>query len=802
MSVLYGVSTLVFLLALSIAGAAAPRATPSPSKPKTPASSRQSAKRVSYENDVRPILRARCYACHGDGSKLGEFQIDSREGILTGGKTHPVVQIGNGAGSYLIKLVSGDVPGKVMPPSGPRLTKQEIATLRAWIDQGMRFGETRTASVWRPPLRPRRPALPLARPGLAHPIDRLLHPYFRAHKITPRPAVDDRTFARRVYLDIIGLLPTPAQLRAFETDRAVDKRARLARRLLADNRNYTEHWLTFWNDLLRNDYAGTGYIDGGRTQITGWLYNALMTNLPYDRFVSQLVNPIPESAGFVKGIVWRGVVNASQTPEMQAAQNISQVFLGVNLKCASCHDSFIDNWKLADAYGMAAIYAAEPEKLEMVRCDKPQGTVAPVKFLYPELGAIDGSAPREKRLAQLAAVLTSKANGRLARTFVNRLWARVMGRGLIEPADAMDSRPWNPDLLDWLAADFADNGYDAKKLIERIVTSRAYQMPAVGQKNERGENHVFAGPVVKRLSAEQFSDAVSSVTGVWPAPASQFSISKGQVILPPIHRARIAFESGLMRSGAVDIDIDITGAQVLALVVTDGGNGANHDWADWADARLVGARGEIKLTDLKWYTATTGYAQIQIDRNIVEKPLRIGDRAFTSGIGTHANSVITYLLPPGVTRFRATAGPDRGAVEAGPQEVSLRLFVITGDRSLLESRAALALSNPLTRALGRPNREQVVTQRTTAATTIQALEITNGQTLAALLTKGAARWTVNTRTSPAELVAALYEHALGRLPTPPERRTALALVGSPVRKEGVEDLLWALTMLPEFQLIY
>src|SRR5207244_7284569 len=100
--------------------------------------------------------------------------------------------------------------------------------------------------------------------------------------------------------------------------------------------------------------------------------------------------------------------------------------MGVNLKCASCHNSFINNWKLADAYGMAGIYADGP--LEMARCDRPTGTVAPVKFLYPELGTIDAQAPREKRLEQLAAVLTSRRNGRLARTLVNRIWGRLMGR--------------------------------------------------------------------------------------------------------------------------------------------------------------------------------------------------------------------------------------------------------------------------------------------------------------------------------------------------------------------------------------
>jgi hypothetical protein len=282
-----------------------------------------------------------------------------------------------------------------MPARGPRLTSAQIDVLRAWIDQGLLFDAAGMAAAWRPQLAPRRPKLPPARPGagLTNPIDLLLQPYLAAHKIPPRPAVDDRTYARRVYLDTIGLLPTPEELQAFLSDPHPDKRARLARHLLSDTEAYAVHWLSFWNDLLRNDYAGTGYIDGGRKQITGWLYNALATNMPYDRFVAQLVNPTPESEGFAKGIVWRGVVNASQTPQMQAAQNISQVFMGVNLKCASCHNSFINTWKLADAYGMAGVYADGP--LEMVRCDKPTGQVAPIKFIYPELGKIDGSA-REK----------------------------------------------------------------------------------------------------------------------------------------------------------------------------------------------------------------------------------------------------------------------------------------------------------------------------------------------------------------------------------------------------------------------
>ena len=99
----------------------------------------------------------------------------------------------------------------------------------------------------------------------------------------------------------------------------------------------------FWNDLLRNDYTGTGFITGGRRQITGWLHQSLVENKPFDQFVRELIAPTDESRGFIDGIVWRGTVNASQTVPIQFAQNVGQTFLGINLKCASCHDSFVES---------------------------------------------------------------------------------------------------------------------------------------------------------------------------------------------------------------------------------------------------------------------------------------------------------------------------------------------------------------------------------------------------------------------------------------------------------------------------
>jgi len=359
-------------------GGASAKITPDQAKALPP----PAARKIDFAKEIKPIFEASCIKCHGRGRTKGDLSIESRDTLLKGGESGPAIVPGKSAESHLIELVAGLDPDSVMPQKGKRLTTEEIGVLRAWIDQGAPWDPG--ISFAKPPpvnLSPRQPRLPAARRGTANPIDRLLQPYYEARGVKPAKPVSDRVFARRVYLDAIGLLPAPGELEEFLAGTRPDKRDGLVKRLLADNRRYAEHWLTFWNDALRNDYHGTGYIDGGREQITGWLYSALATNMPFDEFARELIDPVPASAGFSKGIVWRGVVNASQTPQMQAAQNISQVFMGVNLKCASCHDSFINDWTLADSYGLAGIYSDQP--IEMVHCDKPTGQFAISKFTYP-----------------------------------------------------------------------------------------------------------------------------------------------------------------------------------------------------------------------------------------------------------------------------------------------------------------------------------------------------------------------------------------------------------------------------------
>ena len=188
----------------------------------------------------------------------------------------------------------------------------------------------------------------------------------------------------------------------------------------------------------------------------------------------------------------------------------------------------MNHWKLTDAYALASVFAEAP--LELHRCDQPTGTPATVGFLYPQLGAIESGASRAQRQRQLAELLVHPENGRLARTIVNRLWARLFGRGLVEPLDNMDAEPWHQDLLDFLAADLVDHGYDLKHTLYLLATSRAYQLPGVVDGSASSESFVFRGPLVKRMTAEQFVDTVLALTSTWPEP--------GKELLKPDGRAQ------------------------------------------------------------------------------------------------------------------------------------------------------------------------------------------------------------------------------------------------------------------------
>jgi len=752
--------------------------------------------KIDFAHQVLPILKENCVECHSNGKYKGGLSLETREALLES----ETVEVGDADASIFMELLVAKDEDDRMPQKAAPLSVGEIAILSQWINEGAVWepGFTFKERKWKGPLAPRKPELPEAQVPGENPIDRIARAYFEENKVQPPEEISDARFLRRVSLDLIGLLPVRKELEVFEASDSPKKREEKIREILSRELDYADHWMTFWNDLLRNDYAGTGFIDGGRKQITGWLYESLKENKPYDQFVRELMNPTAESEGFIKGIKWRGEVNASQVPEIQFAQNVSQVFFGENMKCASCHDSFIDDWKLEDAYGMAAIIAGKP--LEMYRCDKPTGKMMEAKFLFDELGEIDQSAQRGKRLEKAAALATSNKNGRLARTIVNRLWARLMGRGLVEPVDMMANRPWSEDMLDYLAWDLAENGYDLKRTLAMIVGSRTYQSATVAPAKKQ-EEFVFEGPVAKRMTAEQFLDAVWGITGTEPGKINakvSRRAGEGDVRVPGkwIWSAIDARPAGeeVVFTHKFTLPAGTTGRMIIT---------CDNEYVLKVNGKEIGR-------DSDWET---------VESYDVSRALRTGSntiRVEAKNLGNSPNAAALYvhfqlMNPEGESVVLTTSKEwmvnGKAAVEHQSDgwgkrvngEIAAYLSEEGGRDSRMSRkvRASLVTSTLLMRALGRPNREQVVTTRPADLTTLQALELNNGEEFVGYLNRGAERLSSDAN----NLVTGLYLDALSRPPSDLETSVAREILGDNATSERIADFLWTVLMLPEFQFI-
>ncbi len=579
---------------------------------------------------------------------------------------------------------------------------------------------------------------------------------------------------------------------------------------------------------MRNDYSGTGFITGGRRQISGWLYDALVTNKPFDVMTRELIAPPSDaSRGYIDGIRWRGEVSAGQTVEIQFAQSIAQSFLGINLKCASCHDSFVDRWTLDEAFGLAAIYSERP--LDIHRCDKPIGRQATAKWLFPEIGQVDPLAPREERLQQLAGLMTHPDNGRFTRTIVNRLWYKLMGRGIVHPLDAMQSEPWNADLLDELAVALSDHQYDLKAVLRLIATSRAYQSPSVVQESQSGAEYVYRGPVARRLSAEQFLDGVWQITGAAPhqidAPISRGVVdgastadaslqaewiwgdSAAEGKTPPAgetiaFRTQFDLSSPVQRGGAV-----VTCDNAFVLYV----NGREVLRGDnWSQPQAIALHSLLK----------------QGKNEITVIGTNAGDKPNAAGLFFESHLVLQdggrqviasdsswqfnpHLPAPKEGRIGKAAGDWKPVTVVPPVSVWTKAIeaVAPGQLALASSgnvpmvRASLMKNDFLMKALGRPLREQIVSMRPDELTTLEAINLSNGQQLADALHTGAQHLLDQPWEDSESLLEHVFRFALSRDPTEDERRSATEFLGDTPTVEGVEDVLWSIFMLPEYLLV-
>ena len=774
---------------------------------------------IDFAHDVVPILKKHCAECHTDKKSEGGFSFTTRRLLLE--SEH--VNLQSPEKSRLLQLVASADSEVQMPPKGrDRVPAEAIAVLRQWITEGARWepGFRFGSVTWEPPLLPRSVTVPPAVGPIKHPIDRILNAYYARQKIAaPQPAADE-LFLRRAYLDIIGLPPREEDLHQFLDSTDPLRRDHLIESLLSRDHDYAEHWITFWNDLLRNDYAGTGYIDGGRRQITAWLYESLIDNKPYDQFVNELIAPTKESDGFINGIKWRGNVNASQVREVQFAQSISQVFLGINMKCASCHDSFIDRWTLDEAYGLAAIYSTRP--LEVHRCDKPTGRVAKARWIFPELGEVDPAAPQPERLKQLASLMTSPRNGRFTRTIVNRIWHRLMGHGIVHPVDAMHTRPWDADLLDYLAGYLQEHQYDLRKVIHHIATSDAYRATAApAQDWATSEGFVFRGPEARHLTAEQFLDSVWQLTNTAPtsiqAPVSQ-AAWHGNVEPSAQLKGAWIWSHNTAASAAAGEEATFTRSFVVngkpksgSLVIT-----CDNEYIVWINGKRIGA-------DRQWPT---------VERYNLKKVLRPGENSIVivgrnAGNSPNAAALFAELIVEADELIRVGTNTDwkaaRGKIAlkdidatnwtaavplpnqdflgtAVRQALSRQLSLALSSTPSRVARASLLKSNMLMRSLGRPNREQIVTTRPAVLSTLQAIDLANGAILNSILAQGAERL-LSDSADTQRFAFSVMQGALIRQPSTTELELAHLILSETPTKESVQDFLWLIVMHPDFQFV-
>ncbi|HYE99873.1 MAG TPA: DUF1549 domain-containing protein, partial [Planctomycetota bacterium] len=408
----------------------------------------------------------------------------------------------------------------------------------------------------------------------AHEVDRHVFARLAAMRIPPSAPCDDATFVRRIYLDLIGTLPTPAEAVAFVDDPAPDKRERLVEALFK-RPEFVDFWALQLGDLLQNRKERDHDVRGskGVRQFHAWLREQVAANRPWDQLARDVLLATGDS--FEKPQIGYFVVTVGESREAEKSDvvvSVAQSFLGTRIVCAKCHNHPDERYTQDDYYHFAAFFSrvaldrekpdkgptalrvlsseeaqhlrrareiekqlekAKPEEIERKRKERDQALkqaeaarLKAVKIVQPRTGrALDPQpldrsavtvAPGQDPRRALVDWMTSPDNEYFTGNMVNRLWKHFMGAGLVEPVDDLrpSNLPSNPDLWAHLRREFARSGFDLRHVMRLIVTSRAYQLSsettAENADDRRYHSHYYA----RRLSAEVLLDAISAATGV------------------------------------------------------------------------------------------------------------------------------------------------------------------------------------------------------------------------------------------------------------------------------------------------
>jgi hypothetical protein len=354
-------------------------------------------------------------------------------------------------------------------------------------------------------------------------IDTLVYKKLQSIKVLPSELAGDADFLRRVYLDLIGVPPTPEEVRAFLADARDSKTKRAAViDTLLERPEYADYWTLRWADVLQVNRKFLG--EKGTWAFRNWIWRQVASDRPWNETAHDLITGVGGTLDSPSSAFYR----IAREPG-QAVENMTHLFLGIRFNCNKCHDHPFERWTLGDYYQLAAYFAQVGIKKSARRDDevvyekRDGGEVTHPKtnqrmeprFPFTHAGVNAKAAPAGTRRDQLAAWVTSKENPYFAKSMANRLWSYLTGRGIIEPAD--DIRAGNPasnaELLDALTQEFLRNGMRVKPMLRMICNSRVYQLSIVPNGTNADDFENFSRARPRRLSAEQLLDSVRVATG-------------------------------------------------------------------------------------------------------------------------------------------------------------------------------------------------------------------------------------------------------------------------------------------------
>ena len=441
------------------------------------------------------------------------------------------------AGSDDFRILAGTKPGAETRPIGPSFPLTDDAWL-AWEEQTraslVRINQQRRAAAsadyakyWDLRHTYARDHVGRASRLPYDSIDKFVDAKLSESGAGPAALTDDHAFLRRIYLDTIGITPNHKEVVAFAMEDSPGKRRRLIDRLLDDPR-WADNWMGYWQDVLAENPNIVNPTLNNTGPFRWWLYEALLDNKPLDRFATELI--LMEGSQRYGGTAGFAVATENDAPLAAKAQNLALAFLGLDMRCARCHDAPQHAFTQENLFNLAAMLhrgeqtlprtstipgdAAALESLIVKVTLKPGQKIAP---RWPFDAYFDGDLPQDllfhpsDQREELALRITAPQNQRFAKVMVNRLWARYLGRGLVEPVDDWETaRPTHPELLDWLARELIAHDYDAKHIARLIFDSQAYQRVPT---TDPDEARLLAAPLRRRMIAEQVLDSLLAAAG-------------------------------------------------------------------------------------------------------------------------------------------------------------------------------------------------------------------------------------------------------------------------------------------------